>query len=67
MVNHNNNNGSGGGGGGGQQQTIDAEQMEWLGELQSRNAKIVRVLFPRTANNNKELTVVRLVNFIFYL
>ncbi|XP_075676958.1 uncharacterized protein LOC113795507 isoform X2 [Dermatophagoides pteronyssinus] len=59
MVNHNNNNGSGGGGGGGQQQTIDAEQMEWLGELQSRNAKIVRVLFPRTANNNKELTVVR--------
>ncbi|KAH7639992.1 epidermal growth factor receptor kinase substrate 8-like protein 1 [Dermatophagoides farinae] len=36
------------------------KQMEWLSELQSRNAtKIVRVLFPRTANNNKELTVTR--------
>ncbi|RWS20865.1 hypothetical protein B4U80_08700, partial [Leptotrombidium deliense] len=34
----------------------DLEQSEWLAELQSRNAKIVRVLFPRTANNDKELT-----------
>ena len=38
---------------------LDSEQIDWLNELHSRNAKIVRVLFPRTANNNKELTVVR--------
>lgn len=37
----------------------DVEQTEWLVELHARNAKIVRVLFPRTANNDKELTVVR--------
>lgn len=42
-------------GGGG----IDPEQLDWLAELQARGAKVVRVLFPRTANNNKELTVVR--------
>lgn len=40
---------------------IDPEQMDWLAELQSRGGKVVRVLFPRTANNNKELTVVRCV------
>ena len=40
-------------------QDIDGEQMDWFAELQSRGAKIVRVLFPRTANNNKELTVQR--------
>lgn len=39
--------------------SLDPEQVEWLSELQARNAKIVRVLFPRTANNNKELTVTR--------
>jgi len=38
---------------------LDPEQLDWLAELQSRNGKIVRVLFPRTANNNKELSVVR--------
>lgn len=37
----------------------DLDQSEWLAELQARNAKIVRVLFPRTANNDKELTVIR--------
>ena len=36
-------------------------QNEWLQELQSRNAKVVKVLFPRTANNDKELTVNRFV------
>jgi hypothetical protein len=30
-----------------------------LQELSSRNAKVVRVLFPRSANNDKELTVSR--------
>lgn len=35
------------------------ENNDWLNELMSRGAKIVRVLFPRTANNDKELTVVR--------
>ncbi|KAI7696070.1 Epidermal growth factor receptor kinase substrate 8, partial [Sarcoptes scabiei] len=38
---------------------IDVEQIDWIAELQNRNAKIVRVMFPRTANNNKELTVVK--------
>lgn len=40
----------------------EIEQVEWLSELQSSGAKIVKVLFPRIANNDKELTVVRLVN-----
>lgn len=31
----------------------------WLNELQSRGVKIVQVTYPRTANNDKELTVVR--------
>lgn len=38
-----------------QDQSIEA----WLDELQSRGAKIVQVTYPRTANNDKELTVVR--------
>lgn len=37
----------------------DIEQVEWLADLHARNAKIVKVLFPRSANNEKELTVVR--------
>ena len=37
----------------------EIEQVEWLNELQSSGAKIVKVLFPRIANNDKELTVVR--------
>jgi epidermal growth factor receptor kinase substrate 8 len=31
----------------------------WLADLQARFAKIVQVTYPRTANNDKELTVVR--------
>ncbi|XP_059608511.1 epidermal growth factor receptor kinase substrate 8-like isoform X2 [Phlebotomus argentipes] len=31
----------------------------WVDELQSQGAKIVQVTYPRTANNDKELTVVR--------
>ncbi|XP_023318234.1 epidermal growth factor receptor kinase substrate 8-like isoform X4 [Trichogramma pretiosum] len=31
----------------------------WLDELMARRAKIVQVTYPRTANNDKELTVVR--------
>lgn len=39
----------------GQDRNID----NWLEELQARGAKIVQVTYPRTANNDKELTVVR--------
>ncbi|XP_053210452.1 epidermal growth factor receptor kinase substrate 8-like isoform X2 [Panonychus citri] len=35
----------------------ELEQTTWLNELQDKGAKIVQVLFPRTANNEKELTV----------
>uniref|UniRef100_A0A1L8DML2 Putative epidermal growth factor receptor kinase substrate n=1 Tax=Nyssomyia neivai TaxID=330878 RepID=A0A1L8DML2_9DIPT len=31
----------------------------WVDELQAQGAKIVQVTYPRTANNDKELTVVR--------
>ncbi|XP_046747102.1 epidermal growth factor receptor kinase substrate 8-like isoform X1 [Diprion similis] len=34
-------------------------QEAWLDELVARHAKIVQVTYPRTANNDKELTVVR--------
>ncbi|XP_022915540.2 epidermal growth factor receptor kinase substrate 8-like isoform X1 [Onthophagus taurus] len=34
-------------------------QDNWLESLQKRNAQIVKVTYPRTANNDKELTVVR--------
>lgn len=34
-------------------------QESWLDSLQKRNVQIVRVTYPRTANNDKELTVVR--------
>ena len=39
--------------------SVDLEQAEWLQELSARNAKVVRVLFPRSANNDKELSVSR--------
>lgn len=39
--------------------TMDPETEGWIEELQARNAKIVQVTYPRTANNDKELTVVR--------
>lgn len=38
---------------------LDPETEGWIEELQARNAKIVQVTYPRTANNDKELTVVR--------
>ncbi|XP_043465310.1 epidermal growth factor receptor kinase substrate 8-like isoform X3 [Leptopilina heterotoma] len=34
-------------------------QEAWLDDLLARHAKIVQVTYPRTANNDKELTVVR--------
>lgn len=49
--------GTGGGGGG---QAVERAQEAWLDELLARRAKIiVQVTYPRTANNDKELTVVR--------
>ncbi|XP_012264642.2 epidermal growth factor receptor kinase substrate 8-like [Athalia rosae] len=38
---------------------VERAQETWLDELVSRHAKIVQVTYPRTANNDKELTVVR--------
>ncbi|CAO1354674.1 unnamed protein product [Diamesa serratosioi] len=38
---------------------IDLATEQWIEELQARDAKIVQVTYPRTANNDKELTVVR--------
>lgn len=51
--------GGGGGGGNGGTGPIDRGQEAWLDDLNSRHAKIVQVTYPRTANNDKELTVVR--------
>ncbi|XP_076353155.1 LOW QUALITY PROTEIN: epidermal growth factor receptor kinase substrate 8-like [Tachypleus tridentatus] len=38
---------------------FDIQQQRWLEELKAAGAKIVVVLYPRTANNDKELSVVR--------
>lgn len=38
---------------------IERAQEAWLSDLLARRAKIVQVTYPRTANNDKELTVVR--------
>lgn len=38
---------------------FEHQQRRWLAELKARNAKIVQVTYPRTANNDRELTVVR--------
>lgn len=38
---------------------LDPVTEAWIEELQARDAKIVQVTYPRTANNDKELTVVR--------
>lgn len=38
---------------------LDPSTEAWIEELQARDAKIVQVTYPRTANNDKELTVVR--------
>lgn len=44
---------------GGVSEHFERKQMHWLEELRSRDAKIVQVTYPRTANNDKELSVVR--------
>ncbi|XP_069693024.1 epidermal growth factor receptor kinase substrate 8-like isoform X3 [Periplaneta americana] len=41
------------------QQRFERSQARFLDELRSRGAKIVQVTYPRTANNDKELTVIR--------
>lgn len=41
------------------QSTFEKHQQRWLNDLKARGAKIVQVTYPRTANNDKELTVVR--------
>lgn len=41
------------------QRQFDHRQMQWLEDLKNRRAKIVQVVYPRTANNDKELTVIR--------
>uniref|UniRef100_A0A6M2DQI0 Putative epidermal growth factor receptor kinase substrate n=1 Tax=Xenopsylla cheopis TaxID=163159 RepID=A0A6M2DQI0_XENCH len=38
---------------------VDKTQELWADDLQARGAKVVQVTYPRTANNDKELTVVR--------
>lgn len=44
---------------GGEERGFSRSQESWLDELQSRGANVVQVTYPRTANNDKELTVVR--------
>lgn len=43
----------------GNEDRFDRSQDSWLEDLQTRGANIVQVTYPRTANNDKELTVVR--------
>ena len=38
---------------------FQSQQEQWLDELKSKKAIIVQVTYPRTANNDKELTVCR--------
>jgi epidermal growth factor receptor kinase substrate 8 len=52
-------NGGGGAVGMEGQQRFERSQARFLDELRSRGAKIVQVTYPRTANNDKELTVIR--------
>lgn len=44
---------------GGLGEKFERAQARWLEELRLSGAKIVQVTYPRTANNDKELTVVR--------
>lgn len=46
-------------GGGEGQLRFDRAQARWLEELRERGGKVVTVTYPRTANNDKELTVFR--------
>lgn len=41
------------------QQRFERAQLKWLQELKAQGAKVVQVTYPRTANNDKELTVIR--------
>nr|CAD7195678.1 unnamed protein product [Timema douglasi] len=41
------------------QQRFERSQSRWLEELRARGGKVVQVTYPRTANNDKELTVIR--------
>ncbi|GLV39392.1 uncharacterized protein CBL_13271 [Carabus blaptoides fortunei] len=43
----------------GNEDRFDRSQDGWLEDLQTRGANIVQVTYPRTANNDKELTVAR--------
>ena len=43
----------------GEEKGFGIGQERFLEDLQSRGAHIVQVTYPRTANNDKELTVVR--------
>ncbi|KAJ6641890.1 Epidermal growth factor receptor kinase substrate 8-like protein 2 [Pseudolycoriella hygida] len=38
---------------------ISSADERWIGDVQARGGKLVQVTYPRTANNDKELTVVR--------
>ncbi|XP_034240088.1 epidermal growth factor receptor kinase substrate 8-like isoform X2 [Thrips palmi] len=41
------------------QQRFERAQFKWLQDLKTTGAKVVQVTYPRTANNDKELTVIR--------
>ncbi|KAE8749059.1 hypothetical protein FOCC_FOCC004227 [Frankliniella occidentalis] len=41
------------------QQRFERAQLRWLQDLKAQGAKVVQVTYPRTANNDKELTVIR--------
>ena len=45
-------------GGAGGSERFERAQARWLDELRASEAKIVQVTYPRTANNDKELTVI---------
>lgn len=38
---------------------LSLAEERWIGDVQARGGKLVQVTYPRTANNDKELTVVR--------
>lgn len=44
---------------GGNGERFERTQARWLEDLKSQGSKIVQVTYPRTANNDKELTVIR--------
>lgn len=49
------NNAAGGPG----SERFERAQARWLEDMRARGVKIVQVTYPRTANNDKELSVVR--------